>query len=489
MNQETGNKNLFSSIRPFRWCLAFCTGIYFCLTCLGVNAQTFQIQIQLYGDDAVTAKSVLTKQNLKPVFKDSVEMIKGLTGIVNAFYKNGFLTATINSLFKRDSLYIAILNYGKQFKWAELKTRPGDDFIIDESGVRLKLLKNKTYSPNQVSGIASQLLKFCENNGYPFARVMLENVITADEKISATLAIEKNQLIKIDSIIIEGTSKLSLIYLYNFISVKPGDLYNESLIRKISTRMRELPFVSQTKSPLVKFSQKGCQLFIFIDQKKSNQFDGVLGVMPSNNKDGKTIVTGELRMRLLSAFNRGELIDLNWKQPQPKTQDLKLKFSFPFLFKSPFGVDAGLNVYKKDTSYFDVNLLLGLNFYLSGGDFIKVFVNRMSSSLLSTSGYQNINTLPPYADIKKTQFGISARKENLDYRYNPRNGYSIEFIASVGKKVIEQNPKINESVYDSIKLNSTNYELGATFNYYFPDRKSTRLNSSHVSESRMPSSA
>ncbi|NNF02144.1 MAG: BamA/TamA family outer membrane protein, partial [Bacteroidia bacterium] len=65
-------------------------------------------------------------------------------------------------------------------------------------------------------------------------------------------------------------------------------------------------------------------------------------------------------------------------------------------------------------------------------------------------------------------YGIGYASEKLDYRFNPRKGYSIELTGSVGKKKINKNTKVNEELYDSLDLSSTQYKVELTFDYYVP---------------------
>src|SRR5205085_9334022 len=112
--------------------------------------------------------------------------------------------------------------------------------------------------------------------------------------------------------------------------------------------------VSELKPMQVIFNTTGCYIKLFLNDKKSSQIDGIIGVLPADDKGGKTTITGDLRLRLQNSFAHGELIDFHWQQSKAKTQDLNIRFVYPFLFQSPFGIDAGLNIHKQDTTYVDI---------------------------------------------------------------------------------------------------------------------------------------
>jgi outer membrane protein assembly factor BamA len=68
-----------------------------------------------------------------------------------------------------------------------------------------------------------------------------------------------------------------------------------------------------------------------------------------------------------------------------------------------------------------------------------------------------MTTLPPNADIRNNMYGVGLKYEKLDYRLNPRKGFSVVMNASAGTKKILKNAKLNPIVYDKLKLNSAIY--------------------------------
>jgi hemolysin activation/secretion protein len=271
----------------------------------------------------------------------------------------------------------------------------------------------------------------------------------------------------VDSVIIRGTAKIAPVYMYNYLGVKPGNLYNESQLQKVNTRLRELPFVTVKSSSAVIFTNKFNKLILNLDKKRASQFDGILGILP-DNKTGKIIFTGDVRLKLQNGLGRGELIDLNWRRLQTQTQDLKARLVYPFILRTPFGIDYNFKLYKKDTTFLDLNQNIGVQYLLSGGNYVKLFYSNKSSTLLSTKGLEYTTTLPPYADVHSNMYGAGIKFEKLDYRLNPRKGFSILMNASAGTKKIKKNPKVNPVVYEKLTLNSTQYNSDLEASVFIP---------------------
>jgi hypothetical protein len=207
---------------------------------------------------------------------------------------------------------------------------------------------------------------------------------------------------------------------------------------------------------------------LFISPKKASQFDGVIGLLPDETGKGKAALTGDVHLKLQNSFKRGEIIELNWRQLPPRSQDLKLHLRYPFLFNTPLGIDALLNLYKRDTLFVDIIKNFGILVTLKGNNFVKAFINAKESNLQSTAGLENITVLPPYADITTTGYGATAHWEDLDYRINPRKGFQLDFNSVIGNRNIRRNTGINPEAYENVLLKSTQYQGLLDFQLYVP---------------------
>jgi hypothetical protein len=209
---------------------------------------------------------------------------------------------------------------------------------------------------------------------------------------------------------------------------------------------------------------------LFLKKKQASKFNGILGVIP-DEETGKLRLTGDIKLNLINSFHNGEKINFNWRSIQENTQDLKFDVLYPFLVNTPFGLDYNFKLYKKDTTFIDVWHKIGLRYILKGNNYLSMFFHNKSSSLLSRSNYTTLTVLPSYADISSRLYGIGIHNSKLDYLLNPRKGYQITFTGSLGKKSIEKNPQIDETLYENINLNSTLYNADLNIEYYIPITK------------------
>ncbi|MBK7965426.1 MAG: BamA/TamA family outer membrane protein [Bacteroidetes bacterium] len=162
------------------------------------------------------------------------------------------------------------------------------------------------------------------------------------------------------------------------------------------------------------------------------------------------------------------MFDLNWSNPLPRSQDLKVKFSYPFLFSLPVGVEGELTLFKRDSIFLELNRQIGFRYFISGNNSFRFFLGRKTSSLISTKGYENVTTLPAFADVGTNTFGLGFQFQQLDYRLNPRKGFAIDLNGGAGLREIKRNANINKVVYDSIDLKNTQYKAELQFDFYIP---------------------
>jgi hypothetical protein len=431
------------------------------------QAKNFSLNIQLidtlHRDDFNKIKKQLTTQKN---FSDSFALKKELQQIILRLNNSGYLTSSFDEI-KQDSLsFTAKLFLGNRYQWASLSKGNVDEGFISGTGFRLKLYQGRLFRYDQVKKLQNNILINCENNGYPFASIKLYSIKIEGDSVKAILNLDKNRLIKFDSVSLKGGAMIAPVYIYNYIGIKPGDLYNEALVKRITNRIRELAFLSEGKPYEVIFDEKETRLLLYLENKKASQFDGIVGVLPDNDNPGKVNLTGEVHLKLQNSLKRGEVIELNWKTIPVKTQDLKVHVLYPFVLNTPIGIDANLAIYKKDTTYIDVDKNIGVQYLFTGNNYVKVFVGNKESSLINTKGLESITVLPVYADVSLTSYGLGGHYERLDYRLNPRKGFLVEANASVGNRIINKSNNIPAHLYDSVELRTTQYRADLTGDYY-----------------------
>ena len=407
--------------------------------------------------------------------KDSLAVLALTKDIQNKAINKGFVEAAYRLDWIDSSKVNVHIKLGKHYQWVQLKVNPLYRDILYKAGYRSIDFVEKPIKFNKIERICEKALQLCDNSGYPFASIQLDSINNSGHKVEAYLNLQLSKFIKIDSVIIKGNSKISPYFLNNYLGIKAGQPYQENKILAIENRIKELPFIKSLKPYEFTFTPVQNKLVLYLDNKKANQFDGVLGFLPSE-KTGKIEFTGQAHLKLQNALNRGELIDIDWRKLQLNSRDIKAKLSYPYLINTPLGLDLNFKLFQRDTIFIDVAQNAGLQFLLSGSNFFKVFVNNRNLSLVSTNGLEFLTSLPDYADVKILTYGIGVKHEKTDYRFNPRKGYKIVSNVATGTKTIEKNPKIDDKLYENVKLKSTLYNGDLQADFYIPILKQSTIN-------------
>jgi outer membrane protein assembly factor BamA len=360
-----------------------------------------------------------------------------------------------------------------------LKNGNVDDKLLGDAGVKYFVTSGKAIKMTDAEVVKDKLLQQCENTGYPFASVRLDSFGRSGMAFTARVFLDKHELIRFDTIHILGKTHIKKAFLKSYLGIKPGKPYNETVVKRITQRLAELQFLQAIQPRTVEFLNGKAKVNLFVKEKKSSQFDFLLGLLPGASGQ-KVLVTGDVTLHLLSPFGLGEDIYLQWQKLQPQTQTLDIKLSYPYLLGLPLGLSAKFNLYKADTSYVDVNGDYGLQYQLAGSDYLRASLKQKITIITSvdTSYIIQNRALPPDIDLMSNDFALEYFTQRLDYRFNPTSGYTLTVNGAVGTRNIRENSGITglydevtggnfSFLYDSIKLKTIEFSLGLTVEKYW----------------------
>jgi len=416
-------------------------------------------------------------------------IIPQLNQILLQLHGKGYLAASVDSLSTKNSLYTAHLYVGDVYEWASLQNGNIPDVFLNKIGFKERFYSDKPFHYREIKNIQEKLLAYAENNGFPFAQIWLDSIYINENKIAAHLYMKRNQAIVFEAINVETETKISEKYLSGYLGIKPGDLYEEGKVKKISSRIRELAFLEEERPPNITFVKDKATVNLFLKNKKANRFDFLIGFLPNNSETGGLLLTGNAEIDLKNPFGTGKEIRLEWEQLRAGTQRLQSEFLYPYFLGLPFGFEVDFDLYKRDSSYLDLVRDIGVQYHFEGGNYLKAFWNVTATNLLEINENQVIATrrLPTNIDISNSTYGLEYRYEKLDYRFNPRKGYDLTIRAGAGTKRIDPSQKIADlsdpndltfdyaSLYDTLQLKSFQYSLNINIARYWQLNKRSTI--------------
>ncbi len=437
-------------------------------------------QTHLHLNTSPNDHEILKQISYPTYFQHQDSISIALNNLIQNLQQKGYYAASIDSTYFQDSTYIADIYVGDLYN--QFRIQNGNISKDVWKKARLEIYDNQILTLRQIDELKESILVYSENNGYPFTSVWLDHIQIQEEKIIANLFWDKGPLIRIGEIKLEGDQVVNASYLHNYLGLQSGDLFHKEKLDEAVIKLQALPFLQSTRTPTALFEDNKADLYFFLKPQKANRFDFLIGVLPNNQETGKVLLTADIDAAFYNQFGKGEQFSIQFEQLRPETQQLNTAFNFPYLLNTPLGIDADFGLYKRDTTYRDLNWRIGIQYQFSSHQHLTAFTQSLTTTLLSLDQNQIIEQqqLPSNLDTRYTAFGLAYFLEKLDYRLNPRKGWLFEFQGSAGFKNIIANNTIltlinpsnpTESLYEDLQEKSFQYRLEGALATYFPLQK------------------
>lgn len=414
-----------------RWFLAILL-----LTPLFGDCQNKNVALKITG----LPQSYKIKENS---FIDSLSATQALRKQLTQLQLLGYFDVELEKLdFKNDTLF-AVLNKGNYYKGVFLKNGNVAPELIDDLNLK-NYFKRSAYLPlNDVNKFYQTILDYYQNNGYPFVQMWMDSLKMSNDEIEAHVFVAPNKKIIIDTIRVIGNANLSQSFLNSYLSVKNNQTYSEEKIVNITKRLRDLPYIKVLRSPEIVFSGNNAKVNLFMDKQSANQFDGIIGFLPNSN-NGKLQITGDFKLNLKNALKSGETIDFNYRGLPSHSQELNLALNYPYIFKSQLGVNASFQLFKRDTSFLNINTRLGFDYNLSLTNKASFFLERFNGNQVADS-LTSSTAIPANANINSVFYGLALTHTNLDNKLVPKKGVDLTVQAAVGQRKLGASKNFNPS--------------------------------------------
>lgn len=416
------------------------------------------LQLQVIGNNEIETK-IIDSVSYNKYHKDFSSIKAEVDSLKNKFLKIGYLNSFVQNINKEnDSVFNATLYLKKKYNNLHIKY---DKNIIPKS-----ILKSITKNINDgyfvipIEATEETLshinLKLSEN-GQPFNRIKLSNIIINEDNIEASLFVsEKQKTRTIDKIIVKGYERFPKSYLKYFFKIKTDHVFNLSAIKKKTLQFENLKFANQLKDPEVLFTEDSTTLYLYIDKIKSNSFDGFLG-FGTNEETSKLEFNGYLNLSLLNNLNYGERLNIIYKSDENDQKTFNANINIPYLFGSPIGTEAELNIFKKDSTFSTVNQNIYINYQLNTKNKLSLGVNTtQSENLLSEQ-----NSIASIKDYSKTLYSLRyeyVKIKNNNRLFPVKSLFDIE--VGTGKRefetISENQTQVSFNTFNIFELNSKN---------------------------------
>lgn len=451
-------------------------GLFLLLDSLSGYAQS--VQLSLWRIDSTNSAPPILLPNK---YNKDQDLVQEVQNIMPNLQEQGYLSASIDSIAIADGTYQVFYFQGPQFKWAKLAFDSVARALLIATNSSEQQFVNKALNPKALARLSEKLLQSCEENGYPFARLWLDNVHeVAPEKMEAILKVDLAEKRYIDSIIINGDINISSAFIHRYLDIAKGSVYNEKKLKAITQRIRELPFLQEANPWAIHFRPGDTRLNLYLKEKKANQLNAILGLMPNNLQANKLLITADVQLALQNFLGQGESISASFQNLQVKSPRIKADVVVPYLLKSPIGTEVHFDFFSNNLQFRKISLQTGLRYQVSTTDLLRLYYQLVGTRILEidTASILATKQLPANIDARSSGIGLEWQSQHTDYRLNPRKGWQARLgLTAFQRKIIENNTISSlsdasgfkyKSLYDTLTKTAYQYHLSADLAGYIP---------------------
>ena len=353
----------------------------FFFVCGILSAQNIDLKIQGIND---SEKKTIDSISFNKKHKTNESVLAEVKIVVEKLSKKGFIDLqNLGTKKTSDSSFYANLSLGQKINFIHiyigrnLEAKKLKLFDSENDSITIKYNEIENFLNNSISSL--------EKKGFALAKIKLTNIQRDKNNLTADLSVILDKKRTLNGIVINGYDKFPEGFKKQINRKYRKTTFNKENLKLVYDDFNKIRFVKQTKYPEILFTTDSTKVYAYIEKAKINSFDGILGF--ANDEKRNLIFNGYVNLSLNNALNAGEKLDLNWKSDGKNQKTFNIATEIPYIFKTPIGVKAQLNIFKQDSLFQNTKTSIDLGYYLK-------FNSRLYLGYQSTESndIQNLNT-------------------------------------------------------------------------------------------------
>lgn len=419
--------------------LSFC--IFFSLNALGQK-----LHLKISSDSQSDLKTIDSIGYVKN-HSNAKSIVDEANGFSEKLKRFGYLENEILENKKQnDSTFFFKFQLGQKTKSIHIYIGHNSELqklgIIESSTDTLKLAFNETET------FLNNTLNTLERRGYSLAKLQLVNLKKQKGVLLADLSFETEKMRQVNDIVINGYDKFPEGHKKEIKRRYRNKVFNQESLKNIHNDFNQFQFVTQTKYPEILFMNDTTKVYVYVEKSKPNRFDGFIGF--GNDDNGDLKVNGYLDLLLVNSLNVGERFNLYWKSDGNDQKTFNVNLELPYIFRSPLGIKAQLNIFKQDSTFQNTQTAIDLGYYFNYNT--RLYVGYQSTE---SNDIQNLNsaTITDFDNSFFTSNFEFIKFRNEDFLFPDKTLINIK--AGVGKRNSEASK--NNQFFTNIDLRHNFY--------------------------------
>ena len=440
--------------------------LYILFLIFGANCYSQTFQLKIIGSSTIENK-VIDSLKYNSVHSKAKDISNEVNTMSERLSKIGYIENQILENTRiNDSAYKAKFSLGERIKRIHIYIGVNPEL---KNGITLEKNKDTLVLPyTEIESFLNNTIQKLEQNGFAFAKLKLTNIKKKTNSLYADLQFESGQQRQLNEIVVqynESNTKNSFPagHLKQMNRKYKNSTFNQDIVRKIQDDFTKFSFVNQIKSPEILFTKDTTKVYVYLEKRKSNTFDGFIGF--ANNESSKLVFNGYLDLTLENTIKAGEQFSLYWKSDGNNQKTFKASLDLPYLFKTPIGLKAQIHIFKQDSIFQNTKTSIDLGYFIDYKTRIYL-------------GYQSTES----SDIQNTNNSIisdytnSFLSTNLEYsRLDPTNA-TFPKKMNISIQIGLGNRETTDTIETAGTSKQTYININAMYNFYFNPKNCININ-------------
>ncbi len=348
---------------------------------LPLKAQTFYLKAEGNTD---TETKIVDSIPYNKVHDNAKSVENESKTISDALFKKGYLeNRESESLKVNDSTFLYRYRLGSKTNTLYINTK----LLSAEERLILNISEDTLKMPlEEIENFMNNNILLLERSGYSLSTLQLTGYEKNGNALTASLSVKTEKKKRtLDGLVLEGYDKFPEGIRRNILRQYKGKVFNQEQLQRIYNDFNALRFVTQLRYPEILFKEDSTKVYVYLEKARPNTFDGFIGF--ANDEEDRIRFNGYIDLLLNNVLNSGEKFNLNWKNNGDEQTTFNVGLELPYIFKSPIGIKASLNIFKQDSTFQNTVTDLNIGYYFSYNS--KLFLGYQQTQSVDI---QNLNS-------------------------------------------------------------------------------------------------
>ncbi|QYJ67236.1 hypothetical protein [Flavobacterium litorale] len=358
------------------------------ITCFSIKGQNLYLEVE---GASVAETKVIDSISYSKVHENAKSVSNEAARLSETLMQIGYLeNREMNRAKVNDSVFKYTFFVGNRTSTIHIYTSKLSAFHkqllnIDNDTIVMPILETERFMKNSISVL--------EKKGYSLSNLQLTNQEVTNGVLTAYLNVTIAKKRTLDALIVEGYKKFPEGIRRNILRKYRGKTFNKENLERVYNDFNAIRFINQLRYPEILFKEDTTKVYVYLEKAKPNTFDGFIG-FANDEDEGKVRFNGYLDLLLNNVLNSGEKFNLYWKNNGEEQTTFNAALELPYIFKSPIGVKASLNIFKQDSTFQTTVTDLNVGYYFSYNS--RVYLGRKQTESVDIQNIDN-STLSDYS--------------------------------------------------------------------------------------------